>query len=232
MRRLNVFGFPVGGPPKCLVSDGEGAINSHEARLAFERCGCELKIKPTGGIGASTVERHHGIARDTLHQVRGQTNRVGIAIQKAEMLSEAIMVHNALLNVHGYSPYQALTGRTPNLLHDFARPSLTEESEGDPEQVLRNKPNRVREIAVAAMVEGTQKDRIQRALRTKSRMPGEALGISTGDLVDFWRQPAHKDQSGWIGPAKVVNIGEGTFDVKWQSHIYQCQARHVRKTLV
>ena len=107
------------GSPKCIVSGGEGAIDPNDGRLRCERCGCRLKIKPTGGIGASTVKRHHEILRGASPNAREQMNHERIAIGKAEILSEAAVVHNVLLGVHGLSPFQALTGRTPKLLSDF-----------------------------------------------------------------------------------------------------------------
>lgn len=104
--------------------------------------------------------------------------------------------------MHGFSPYQALIGRTPNLLQDFERESRVEEQEAEPGRSSTWKPNRRRATAVAAILEGTQKDRMQRALNSKSRQPGEALQLNLGDRVDFWRASAHKDQPGWFGPGK------------------------------
>ena len=59
--------------PKVLISDGEGGLDNHEARLWCERLGTELKIRPTGGIGASTVERHNELIRQSLHRIKEQT---------------------------------------------------------------------------------------------------------------------------------------------------------------
>ena len=64
-------------PPKCIVSDGEGTINSHEGRLRAERQGIQLKNKPTGGIGASTVERHHELFRQSLHRIKDRCAEEG-----------------------------------------------------------------------------------------------------------------------------------------------------------
>ena len=48
---------------------------------------------------------------------------------------------------------------------------------------------RLREIAVATLLEGTAQDRLTRALRSKSRVTGEPLNLKPGDLVDFCRAP-------------------------------------------
>ena len=82
---------------------------------------------------------------------------------------------------------------------------------------------------------GISKDRINRALKSKSRIAGESLKLNLGDLVDFYRTPQNKDASGWIGPATVVNLTDlasGRVDVKWQGYIYSCQVRDIRPALV
>ena len=55
--------------------------------------------------------------------------------------------------------------------------------------------------------------------------------MDIGSLVDFWRQPVHKDDSGWIGPGTIVHIEDGTIHIKFQGHIYSCATRHVRNAL-
>ena len=52
---------------------------------------------------------------------------------------------------------------------------------------------RLREIAVATLLEGTLADRLQRALRSKTRPAGELLDLKVGDLVVFFLPSAiHK----------------------------------------
>jgi hypothetical protein len=92
--------------------------------------------------------------------------------------------------------------------------------------------SRLREIAVQKMVEGSAKTRINNALRSKTQAPAQLLSLQTGDLVDFYRPPTRKDDPGWIGPAKVVNISEaerGHVDVKWQGRIYSVKHPCVRR---
>ena len=58
-------------------------------------------------------------------------------------------------------------------------------------------------IAIAAMVQETAIQRLERALESKTRVAGEQLALEPGDLMDFWRKPATKDESGWHRPAQV-----------------------------
>ena len=113
-------------PPNCFISDGEGALDSHEARVWAEKIGTQLVIRPTGGIGAATVERHNEILRQSLHRLEETFTTEGIAFVPEDVIAEALMAKNCLLNIHGVSPYQAVTGRAPRILRDFEAPGATE----------------------------------------------------------------------------------------------------------
>ena len=54
------------------------------------------------------------------------------------------------------------------------------------------------------MVAESAQLRLERALASKTRLATEQLELNQGDLVDFYRPPATKDESGWRGPAEVV----------------------------
>ena len=84
-------------PPNCFISDGEGALDSHEARVWAEKIGTQLVIRPTGGIGAATVERHNEILRQSLHRIEEQFTTEGIAFVPEDVIAEALMAKNCLL---------------------------------------------------------------------------------------------------------------------------------------
>ena len=51
--------------------------------------------------------------------------------------------------------------------------------------------------------------------------------------MDFWRKPATKDESGWRGPARVVETGEGGgATVQWQGRMLQVRTQDLRRALV
>ena len=62
-------------------------------------------------------------------------------------------------------------------------------------------------MALAAMVQESAQMRLERALPPKARLAVEQLELQPGDLADFWRNLATKDESGWRGPARVVEPG-------------------------
>ena len=92
---------------KCLVCDHEGAISSHAARIWADLNEVELKLKPTGGIGAGMVERHHELLRQSFHRIHDQALQEGITFQDSDVVAKAVMVKNCLLNVHGQTPFKA-----------------------------------------------------------------------------------------------------------------------------
>ena len=99
--------------------------------------------------------------------------------------------------------------------------------------------HRVRELAIAAMVQETTIQRLERALESKTRVAGEQLALEPGDLVNLWRKPATKDESGWRGPARVVEAPRRTSDdaspaatVRWQSRDLQVRTQDIRRALV
>ena len=81
------------------------------------------------------------------------------------------------------------------------------------------------------MVELTAKERLRRAAKSKTRVAAEQLELVPGDLVDFWRDPATKGESGWHGPATVVEIGPPHV-LRWQQRMIQVRTQDVRRALV
>ena len=78
---------------------------------------------------------------------------------------------------------------------------------------------RMRDIIIQAMVEGTAQARVRRALGTKTRSAGQGYDYKIGDLVDFHRAPSAKYVSGWKGPAKIIdntNLTRGTLTIRYQ----------------
>eukprot|EP00974_Lingulodinium_polyedra_P086901 8423642-Lingulodinium_polyedra.AAC.1 len=84
------------------------------------------------------------------------------------------------------------------------------------------------------MIEGTARSRIKRALDARTQAPGEALELSVGDLIDFYRPPASKYVPGWRGPAAitdVLHISHGTVCLRWQSHAFEYRIQDIRRAL-
>ena len=102
------------------------------------------------------------------------------------ILAEAVFCGNALLTVNGSSPYNAVYGRVPHIL-----PSIDQVDRplaGDvAEAPLLRHTHRLREINVQAMIEGSARARLGRALNTRTTMSAQALALHIGDEVGFFR---------------------------------------------
>ena len=90
---------------------------------------------------------------------------------------------------------------------------------------------RLREIAIQTMVDLTAKQRLERALATKTRVPGEALELKTGDQVEFFRRAPTKDESGWRGPATYLDQDGGQHSIRWQGRHLSARTQDLRRAL-
>lgn len=200
---------------------------SEESAVWSERWGTSFRFKPKGSH-ASIVERHHQIFRDQIHKILAQSRLEKISLDPQRMLAEAIYAKNIMTSVHGVSPYVALYGRYPSILKEMEDSGL---SQVDDSKGTHKHATRLRELALASIIEGVSQDRLKRAEKSKSRSPGQLLSLANGDLVDIHRSPETKDLVGWRGPCEVVNtqhIEEGTVDVRWNGRTIACRIADVR----
>ena len=157
------------GPPQLIVSDQEGGLVSEDAAIWSERWGTSFRFKPKGSH-ASVVERHHQILRDQMHKLLAQAKLEKLTIVPSQMISEAVYAKNILTSVHGVSPYVALYGRYPVILKEMENSGL---SQDDDSIGPYKHSTRLREMALASIVEGISQDRLKRAARSKTRVAGQ-----------------------------------------------------------
>ena len=100
--------------------------------------------------------------------------------------------------VGGSTPYNALYGRVPRILPEIEQFDSVGETERLNPGLIRH-ANRLREISVQAMIEGSARARFGRAINTRTTMAAQKLQLRPGDEVGFFREPHDKDTSGWIG---------------------------------
>ena len=82
------------------------------------------------------------------------------------IVAEAVLAKNTLVKVAGQTPYRGFFGREPPGLADFEPSSETQldDASGCVSGYSRHN-HRIREIAVASMVQETAQQRIERALQ-------------------------------------------------------------------
>lgn len=216
------------GPMKLLVTDSESSIFSEELGTFLSRHGIQAKPKATGAH-ANIVERHHEIFRQFVQRVQAQLREESIKMPLDFIVAECFIVKNMLISVAGYTPYQAVFGRMPPEFEPKSECQLDDASAGIPG--VSRFHHRLREIAVQSMIELTAQQRLNRALKSHTRRPLEALQLQVGDEVDFYRPPATKEESGWRGPATVVEIGPPVV-IKWQDRRLAYRTQDIRRALV
>ena len=138
---------------------------------------------------------------------------------------------NAMLTVGGSIPYSALYGWVPIILPSIDH-ITTPGEDGNPNRDTLAHTHRLREVSVQAMVEGSARARLGRALNTRTTMPAQKLNLQVGEEVDFNRSLGQKDTPGWSGPAEVVDASRATRGVvtlRWQNRTIEAQIPNVRR---
>ena len=157
---FNLVWLTQHGPPKGLLFDGEKAVGSDEALQFFKANGIHFH-KRAKGQHCRYIERRTAILRHNLHTTDEQLMAEVILqfIPFPHRLSNCVFAGNALISVNGVTPYNAVYGRQPTML-----PDLDSEVPGG----IHGHVQRVREICIQKMIEGTAADRVRRALNTKT----------------------------------------------------------------
>ena len=190
------------GPFKILMSDGEPGLNCETARTELKRIGTDLRINAPLQH-ASIVEARQSMLRHVMHMIEEEFKRASnqtVTIPFARLYAEALFVVNAFSFYNGVSPYNAHTGRQPAFLPDLE--NIDFEKGG--ENADGNRERRIREVAIEAITQSTAVAKINRALKAKTTIDGGQL-YKTGDLIDYHRNVATKDEhGGWNGPYPVV----------------------------
>ena len=218
------------GPPQVLIFDGEQGLKDDEARMYFEIKGI---TKREAAVGQHTriVDRRTQVLRDTMHKIQSQMSEEGLRVPITRILSEAVYATNALTTVNGYSPFTAVLGRVPPIMPDAI--AVSDDSAGAPSSAHTH---RLREIAIQAIVEGTARERMKRALHTPTRVSGEELELKVGEAVEYFRPPEGKESSGWRGPATVVDLTSrlehGRIGIRTRAdNVITCRVQDVRRCL-
>jgi len=155
----------------------------------------------------------------------------GLNIGIEDIVSEAVVAKNSMLVINGVTPYTAVLGRSPNLLGEYEKPSVSSLADTVGGELSKH-VSRVREIAISSMVEHSSKERIKRAQESQTRVSTEQLELVPNDLVDIYRTPRTKDNIGWRGPCKVVSAIDGQINVSWNGRIISCRPQDVRRALL
>ena len=100
------------------------------------------------------------------------------------IVAEVVFRSNSLLDINDRNPYTGLDGRGPAILPHI---SQTIEPSGCPEAEARTlrHVHQLRDIRVQAMVEGSARARLSRAMNATTTILAQTLGLELGSEVDF-----------------------------------------------
>ena len=185
---------------------------SEDAGADFDRLGIIRRPKgsdPHGAkhTGTGLVERHVGLSKVALLKMEAELKRQGLEVTKEEMAAECGMSQNMILSYGGYTPAQAVLGANPRTLYEIEDSAITsvmgakETNPGVFGHALR-----LRMIASTAIQRSIMEDRLARAQHVRPQQHDIKDFIPRVTAVDLYRQPAQKGESGWRGPADLLDI--------------------------
>ena len=162
-------------------------------------------------------ERHNAVLTETLLKIRDEYK-----LDWETSLGWAISTKNSMQSVHGFSPFQLVFGRNPNL------PNILEDkppaSEGTTSSEIVAKQFTALQAARKAFIESESSEHIRRALR-KNIQP-YSVNFENGDKV-FYHRSSSKE---WKGPGTVLGQdGAAVFVCHGGTYVcvHRCRLRKV-----
>lgn len=153
------------------------------------------------------IERHGGVIKEMLSRI-DQENPIGTEKQFDFALNQCFQAKNSLTVVNGYSPEQAVLGRTRRLPasicgdEDFTAHSIDNSSGTRSEEFLQMQ---IRTSARKALLDADNSQAIRRALNRQSR--GQEHPWKCGELCKVWnkrKSPNMLEKGRWTGPCQIV----------------------------
>ena len=193
MKKFMLIWISFFGPPKKILSDNRGEFNSHSWDAFCEAFNVLHKTTAAEAPFSNGIcERHNALVGEMTEKI---IDDVKCSIHIALMW--AVHAKNSLINIFGFSPYQLVLGRNPNIPGNSANklPALSDQSAS---QLVADHLNSLR-ISRQAYIEAEYSNRVTRALRGKV-FTGTHQKFCVGDTVYYKRL----DQKSWHGPGKVI----------------------------
>ena len=160
-----------------------------------EKLDLSLKTIAAYSLGSNgIIEHHNAILTEIIKKVKEEN-----VISWETATSWAANAKNCLVNIHGFSPYQIVYGRNPNLPSNIINKPPALENKTMMKRHLTDLQE-VRKRYLAA----ESSERIQRALRKQIRLKGEELKL--GEKAFFLRNGERKGLGWIIGKDNVVMI--------------------------
>ena len=183
----------VFGSPKRILSDNGGEFANRQFMDMCDNLGIEFMTTAAEAHWSNgLVEKHNDLLGLAVYKI---IEDVGCSVEIA--LSWAVNAKNSLQNIHGFSSYQLVFGRNPNLPSAMTSnlPALegVSESKAVADQLNALHTARQEHIKLESA------ERLRRALRAKTRTHNNIRYVQ-GDKVYY----KEEDQKRWKGSAVVI----------------------------
>lgn len=211
------LGTGLGAPKKFLCDNGGEFANN----MFLDMCeNTNIQVMHTAAYSPFSnglCERNHAVIDEMVEKMVAEQPDLSLRVA----LAWAVNAKNCLQMVGGFSPYQLVYGRNPNLPCTLSDELPALEGTTSSETVAKhlNASHSARKAFVAA--EASEK--IRRALRHKVRTTKRPL--KNGDKVYFKRD----DQKEWKGPAVIIGQDSKTVILKYGSNIVRAHETHIQE---
>ena len=202
-----VFGTPYGPPSSVHTDNGTEFVNK-VFREMTEKLG--IRHTTTGSFSPFSNglnERNHHTVDLMMEKIMEEDEDISFE----DALAKAVYAKNTMLNVHGFSPAQILTGRQPRL------PGATNDNRPPQDEAVITSRTvydqlNLMQKARDAWVKVDNGNRLQRAMQVK---PSPLEYYETGDMVyyRFGKDPR------WHGPGRIVGQENKVVLIRHGGHI-------------
>ena len=181
------------GVPGAILNDNGGEfVNSELQAVKSELSIIDLTTGAESPWMNGLCEKNHHTMDNILERIDADKPNLSIDTK----LAWAAMAKNSLLMVYGYSPFQLVFGKNPNLPNIITDgpPAWEDCTVSDRLRLHLNALHKSR----SAFINSESNARIKRALKAKIRCAD--IQLDPGDIVYYVRDGQNK----WLGPAKVI----------------------------
>ena len=216
--------FSVFGGPRSVYTDNGGEFANPDLVELIENLGITFKATAAQASFSNGInERHNAILKDILTKIRMDKEHQSTPIHV--LLSYATFAKNCLVDHLGFSPFQRVFGRNPNIPNINTNNVCHTNTDYQSDHV-REHLNLLHKSRVAFM-KAENSDRIKRALN--SRIYASDGPFFYGEKVFYWKESANKSARGWKGPGTVVGTEGKVIIIRHGSYINRSHETKVRR---
>ena len=193
IRKFLEIWISIFGCPQTVLSDNGGEFANHEFMDLCRNMNINfLTTAAEAPYSNGICEKHNGLIGDAVYKIMDDINcSVEIA------LCWAVNAKNSLQNIHGFSPYQLVFGRNPNLpaVINDKLPALEGVTGSKLVADILNALHKAREETI----KHEASEKLRRALKSKVRTHND-IRYFQGEEV-FYKE---EDVKRWAGPGRVI----------------------------